>query len=75
MRLQAEERIRGHLEFLYGEAEAQRLWPLMQSRLPSFAQRNPDLQQQVKGPMARMTERDAILITYGDQFQEPGRPP
>ncbi|HEX6305306.1 MAG TPA: alpha-amylase family glycosyl hydrolase [Anaerolineales bacterium] len=75
MRLQAEERIRGHLEFLYGEAEAQRLWPLMQSRLASFAQRNPDLQQQVKGPMARMTERDAILITYGDQFQEPGRPP
>lgn len=26
-------------------------------------------------PAARLTERDAILITYGDQFREPGRPP
>jgi glycosidase len=73
--LNAQERIRGHLEFLYGEAEGVRLWPLMQSRLASFARRNPDLQQQVKEPMDRLTERDTILITYGDQFQEPGRPP
>lgn len=75
MRLEAEERIREHLEFLYGEAEGQRVWPLLQTRLTGFAQRNPGLQEQVKGPMARVTERDAILITYGDQFQQPGQPP
>ena len=56
------------LVFLYGEEKAAQIWPALADRLagclhhPSHAPEN-------------LTERDAILITYGDQFREPGRPP
>lgn len=75
MRLHADERIQGHLKFLYGETDGEHVWPLLQTRLVKFAQRHPQLQDQVKGSMQVLTEKDAILITYGDQFQQPGQPP
>jgi len=70
-----EERIYTHLAFLYGQAEAVRFWAKLATRLADFRARNPHLAQDVRPPAERLTERDAILITYGDQFSEPGRPP
>lgn len=69
-----ESRIRDHLTFLYGK-EADDLWPQLRARLSEFRQRNPQLLEKVTPPAERLTERDAILITYGDQISEPGRPP
>ena len=69
--LSAKARIREHLEFLYGKEPANRLWPDLERLLSGFRQRNPNLAQKV----SRLGHADAILITYGDQFQEPARPP
>lgn len=68
-------RIRDYLAFLYGKAEAERLWSQLQARLSSFQERNPHLQEMVSSAAERLTERDAFLITYGDQVSDPGRPP
>ncbi len=70
-----DERIRDHLAFLYGPTEARRLWPELSDRLAAFRQRNPHLRREVPPLAERLTERDTILITYGDQVQEPGKPP
>jgi len=70
-----EERIRRHLTFLYGDEEVDRLWPALATLLAAFRERNPHLRENVRSPAGRLTERDVILITYGDQFSESGRAP
>jgi glycosidase len=70
-----ESRIRDHLSFLYGEREAERLWAQLQARLADFKRRNPHWPERTLAPAERLTERDAFLITYGDQISEPGRSP
>jgi glucosylglycerate phosphorylase len=65
-----EERIRNHISFLYGEANAEQIWSELHSTLNAFKQsiaqrpgRSPDL-----------SERDVVLITYGDSMQTPEKP-
>ena len=69
------ERIMDHLAFVYGPETAQQVGPQLMAQLDRFRERNPHLREKVLPPEERLTERDAILITYGDQFQEPGKPP
>ena len=47
------------------------MWEHLESLLHRFRLRHPTLTTAA----APLTEQDAILITYGDQFQEPGVPP
>jgi sucrose phosphorylase len=62
-----------HLTFLYGAEPSGQLWQRLEVILRDFHRRNPTLAIGARaGPL---TERDAILITYGDQFQEPGCAP
>jgi glycosidase len=65
------ERLLERLTFLYGENEARALLPELEARLDAF--------RRSTGPASRegtgLTERDAMLITYGDQVDEPGAPP
>jgi len=70
-----EGRIRDHLQFIYGQREAEDLWPQLQALLDEFRNRNPHLREDIPPPAERLTERDAILITYGDQISEPGQAP
>ncbi len=70
-----EERIRKELSFLYGRDEGERWWASLETRIEDFRRRRPELSSDVRPISRRLTERDAILITYGDQFSEPGRPP
>lgn len=72
--MRPETRIQDHLTFLYGAEEAERIWPRLRKRLSIFRENNPDLQA-ASVPAERLTERDAFLITYGDQVKEPGQPP
>jgi glucosylglycerate phosphorylase len=68
------QRIYDHLVFVYGVETADRVAPLLSERLNRFAAEHP--QRGGERPAdERLTERDAILITYGDQVQEPGRSP
>ena len=46
----------------------------MDARLTEFQDAHPQLQERLP-PEERLTERDAILITYGDQVSEPDKPP
>jgi glycosidase len=66
-------RILDHLAFLYGEEQAQGVWQRLERILADFHGRNSELL--ANSTAGRLTERDVILITYGDQFQEPGVPP
>ncbi len=73
--MKPEERIRKELDFLYGCSTGERLWASLASRIEDFRRRHPEMSQS-PGPISeRLTEKEAILITYGDQFSEPGRPP
>ncbi len=61
------QQIRDHLNFLYGEPEAALVWRKLAARLNEFTAQHPEL----RVPHDRVTEADAVLITYGDQVQEP----
>ena len=62
-------RIRNLLTSIYGAETAAHIEPALEARLEVFRARCP------RQDGGALTERDAILITYGDQFQEPGQPP
>ena len=72
-----ESHILDHLTFLYGAERAPALLERLRAILARFRQRNPQLcaTEERFPPHERLTERDAILITYGDQVTEPGKPP
>ncbi len=65
------DRVRAHLSFVYGEAIADEIAPKIAARMEAFRTRHPDLQSSTRA----FSERDAILITYGDQIQEPDKAP
>jgi sucrose phosphorylase len=63
------ESILEHLTFLYGGDEAASAAAEIESKLAQFAVQHP------RAPWRRLDSSDALLITYGDQFREPGVPP
>ena len=69
-----EDLIRDHLSFLYGERGPE-VWAKLSERLAAFAREHPALAADRRPPAERLSERDAVLITYGDQVSEPGVAP
>jgi sucrose phosphorylase len=72
---QAQERIRDHLCFLYGPGTGALYAEKLRQILSRFLGRNPGLRMSQIAPDQRLTQADAILITYGDQISAPGQPP
>jgi len=72
-----EQRIFDHLTFLYSAEQAPALLEQLRTILGEFRQRNPhpDTAGEHPIPSEQLTERDVILITYGDQVAESGKPP
>ncbi len=70
-----ETRIRDILHFLYGSRQGEETWQELKVLLDEFRRRNPKLRENIPPPEERLTERDAILITYADQFRAPPHPP
>jgi sucrose phosphorylase len=68
-----EKQIQDHLTFIYGPETATTVFEPLQTRLANFRRQHPELSQPA-APAKRLTEADSILITYGDQVQEPGKP-
>lgn len=70
-------RIAQHLAFLYGAERTPDLLRRLQDILEQFVQRTPQLDplRRDPSPQNRFTERDVILITYGDQVREGGKRP
>jgi sucrose phosphorylase len=65
-----EERLYALISSLYPD-RADWLWGKLIGRLQEFRQRHPHLHEN----HTRFTQEDAILITYGDQFQRPPEQP
>lgn len=63
--------IRAHLSFVYGETIADEISPRIMERMEAFRVQHPTLLHSARS----FSERDAILITYGDQIQEPNKAP
>ncbi|MCK5722850.1 MAG: sugar phosphorylase, partial [Gammaproteobacteria bacterium] len=75
---EAKERLLGRLRFLYGEAEAEKYMPELERILRvHYAHKPQELIDQEKDfdPQNRFTERDMILITYGDLLRGEGHSP
>lgn len=70
-----EERIIHLLEFLYGQEEGDQAWNRLQTQLNDFRRNTNDLDVQASPGPDLLTEKDAILITYGDQIHQEGKSP
>jgi sucrose phosphorylase len=70
----AELRIRELLVFLYGK-EGSRVWQALHPKLKAFRRQHSERSEAPSAPERCLSERDAFLITYGDQITEPGRAP
>lgn len=64
--------IRAHLEALYGPERAAPAYARLAATLAEFARAHPEL---ARPAGERLTERDAVLLTYGDQVRAEGEPP
>ena len=62
----------GHLTYLYGAERAHRLRQQLEEIIARFQLKMPHL---AGASLARVDERDAILITYGDMIQSQDEPP
>lgn len=60
------------LSLLYGDETAAQVWPALAGRMDEFRLQRSQRPARSQAPL---TERDAILITYADQFRESDRPP
>ncbi len=58
-----------HLRALYGDEVGRATFRRIQALIADCRERMP------RDPATPLTERDAVLITYGDQVREPGRAP
>ena len=66
-------RIHHWLHGIYEEPDARWLERAIAQRIEAFRAQHPE--RGVSHPLQELlTQRDAILITYGDQFQQPGQP-
>jgi sucrose phosphorylase len=75
---EAKERMLSRLNFLYGEDEAEKWWPELERILKIYcAQKHPDFRDAEENfnSANRFTEKDLILITYGDILRTHGRSP
>ena len=69
------ERAREKLTLLYGPERGAACLERLLARLADFRARHPRLSQQPVAPQGRFTERDVVLITYGDSLRAPGEAP
>ena len=65
-----EDRMRQHLERLFGEERARQTWGNLHRILLDFQHRNP----QTKEKRFNLSQEDTILITYADQLRQPDEP-
>jgi glycosidase len=70
-----QDRIQEQLTLIYGPEQAHQHLPKFLAMLEKYHQRIPENTRDAPKSADLMTEQDAILITYGDQFQSPDQPP
>ena len=68
-----EKQLYDHIEFIYGQDQAAPIYQQILGQIEDFRIKHPDLK--VANATARVSEHDAILITYGDMVQSEGQAP
>ncbi|MBL7161642.1 MAG: sugar phosphorylase [Anaerolineales bacterium] len=68
-----ESKLYDHIAFIYGAESADLITARITERLARFRAAYPELAS--SPPKHRVSERDSILITYGDMVQHEGQPP
>jgi sucrose phosphorylase len=68
-----EKKLRDHVAFIYGEEPAEQITARIFDHLARFRGAYPELAS--SSPENRVSERDSILITYGDMVQQEGQRP
>ncbi len=71
-------KIHGHLLAVYDSEQAQLVLDPLKAKLKQFQEQHPEFSQLDSNtyrpvPTERVTQKDSILITYGDQVNEPGQ--
>ncbi|MCO6453252.1 MAG: sugar phosphorylase, partial [Caldilineales bacterium] len=69
------ERARSLFVTLYGEEVANEIWPELAGILDRFKAQHPKAGENDVSTAEVISERDAVLITYGDQFQRDDQTP
>jgi glycosidase len=69
----AEHCLREQLSLLYGREASEAVWNQLKEKLDHFIEANPELRE--ASQIQNLTQKDVMLITYGDQVREPGLPP
>jgi len=68
-----EKKLFDHLAFLYGDDTAHSVFSRFLDLLHAFQEKYPNLREPVAG--GKISEKDAILITYGDMVRQEGEAP
>lgn len=68
------QKIRRHLQFLYDSNKADQAFQDILKLIKEFRRNNPP-QNDYQVIKERFTEKDVVLITYGDQVRSPGKAP
>ncbi len=67
------QKIMAHLAFIYNEKDAPALTDILLKQLAAYKAQHPELAQ--PSTERRVSEKDAILITYGDMVKQAGEAP
>ncbi|MEC9489752.1 MAG: sugar phosphorylase, partial [Halanaerobiales bacterium] len=70
----AQKKLKEKLNFIYGEQKTAEFYPELEDFILEFAAEHPELRKQDQGS-ARLSEKDSVVICYGDHIQTEGEPP
>jgi len=68
------EKLKKKLNFIYGKKTAADFYPKLEQFIIDFAEKHPELRKQSQDA-ARLTEKDSVVICYGDHIQTEAEDP
>jgi sucrose phosphorylase len=68
------EKLKKKLNFIYDKKTTAEFYPRLEEFIIDFAEKHPDLREQEQDA-ARLTEKDSVVICYGDHIQSEGEAP
>ncbi|TDO83362.1 sucrose phosphorylase [Halanaerobium saccharolyticum] len=70
----AQKKLKEKLNFIYGEQKTAEFYPVLKDFILEFAEKHPELRKRDQNS-ARLSEKDSVVICYGDHIQTEGEAP